>query len=105
LLIPTLLIIFNGKVTAAASLFTKLQLQETTKKRKGHRFTLKEKVMSLSIYKKSPKCYRFLSNLFTLPCKQTLNNLLSTVSIGPGVLPVVLQVLKENVKTLKPSER
>ncbi|XP_029340931.1 uncharacterized protein LOC115033089 [Acyrthosiphon pisum] len=95
----------NGKVTAAASLFTRLQLRETMKKKRGHRFTLEEKMLSLSIYKRSPKCYRLLSNLFTLPCKRTLNNLLSTVSIGPGVSPVVFQVLTENVKKLKPSER
>lgn len=95
----------NGKVTTAASLFTKLQFRETTKKKKVHRFTLEEKMLSLSIYKRSPKCYRLLSNLFTLPCKRTLNNLLSTVSIGPGVSSVVLKVLTENVKKLKPSER
>lgn len=41
----------NRKVMAAASLFTKLQLRETTKKIKVHRFTSEEKVMSLSIYK------------------------------------------------------
>lgn len=95
----------NGKVTAAASLFTNLQYRETRKKKKGHRFTLDEKMLSLSIYKRSPKCYRLLSMLFTLPCKRTLNNLLSTVSIGPEVSPVVMQVLKENVKKLQPSER
>ncbi|KAE9525816.1 hypothetical protein AGLY_014042 [Aphis glycines] len=76
----------NGKVTAAASLFTKLQLWETTKKRKGHKFTLEEKVMSLSIYKKSPKCYRFLSNLFTLPCKRTYCSLtFDEISLSSGL--------------------
>ncbi|CAI6357322.1 unnamed protein product [Macrosiphum euphorbiae] len=95
----------NGKVTAAASLFTKLHFRETMEKEKGHRFTLEEKMLSLSIYKRKPKCYRLLSNLITLKCKRTLNNLLSTVSIGPGVSPVVLQGLTENVKKLKPSER
>jgi len=75
----------NRKVTTVTSLFTKLQLRETMKKKKGLRFTLEEKMLSLSIYKRSPKGYRLLSNLFTLPCKRTLNNLPSTVSIGPGV--------------------
>jgi len=94
----------NGKVTAAASLFTRFQLRETKKRKKGRRFTMEEKISSLSIYKKSPKCYRLLSNLFTLPCKLTLNTVLSSVSIGPGVSPIVMQVLKENVKKLKPTE-
>jgi len=46
----------DGKVTAAASLFTQFQLRETKKKKKGRRFTMEEKILSLSIYKKSPKC-------------------------------------------------
>ncbi|KAL5237449.1 hypothetical protein ACI65C_004859 [Semiaphis heraclei] len=93
------------KVTPAASLFTRLQLRETLKKKKGHRFTLEEKLLSLSIYKKSPKCYRLLSIIFTLPSKRTLNNILSSVHIGPGVSSVVMHVLKENVQKLKPTER
>lgn len=93
------------KVTPAASLFTRLQLRETQKKKKGHRFTLEEKLLSLSIYKKSPKCYRLLSIIFTLPSKRTLNNILSSVHIGPGVSSVVMHVLKENVQKLKPTER
>jgi len=93
------------KVTPAASLFTRLQLRETLKKKKGHRFTLEEKLLSFSIYKKSPKCYRLFSIMFTLPSKRTLNNILSSVHIGPGVSSVVMHVLKENVQKLKPTER
>jgi hypothetical protein len=92
------------KVTPAASLFTRLQLRETQKKKKGHIFTLEEMILSLSIYKKSPKCYRLLSIMFTLPSKQTLNNILSSVYIGPGVSSVVMHVLKENVQKLKPTK-
>ncbi|XP_022160249.1 uncharacterized protein LOC111026465 [Myzus persicae] len=96
---------FSDKLTAASSLFTNLQLRETKKKSKGHRFTTDEKMLSLTLYKKSPKCYNLLSKLFTLPCKRTLNNILSSVSINPGISPIVMAVLKENVKKLKPKER
>lgn len=95
----------NEKLTTAAALFTKFQYRETIKEKKGYRFTLEEKMLSLSIYKRSPKCYRLLSALFTLLCKRTLKNLLSMASIGPEISTVVLHVLKENVKKLKPSER
>lgn len=94
-----------NKTTVAASLFTRLQIRETNKKNKGRRFTIEEKILSLSLYKKSPKCYRLLSNLFTLPCRRTLNDLLSNVKIKPGVSPTVLRVLTEKVTNLKPSER
>ena len=46
----------DSKVTAAASLFTQFQLRKTKKKKKDRRFTMEEKILSLSIYKKSPKC-------------------------------------------------
>jgi len=95
----------SDKLTAAASLFTKLQLRETEKKNKGQRFTLDEKMLSLSLYKRSPKCYRLLSQLFVLPSKRTLNNILRSVTIGPGICPLLMDVLKDNVKKLKPSER
>jgi len=94
-----------NKTTVAASLFTRLQIRETNKKNKGHRFTIEEKILSLSLYKRSPKCYRLLSNLFTLPCKRTLNNILSNVTIAPGIFPTVLRILTEKVTKLKPSER
>jgi len=95
----------SNKLTAAASLFTKLQLRERKKKNKGQRFTLDEKMLSLSLYKRSPKCYRLLFQLFVLPSKRTLNNILSCVTIGPGICPLMMDVLKDNVKKLRPSER
>lgn len=96
---------FSDKLTAAASLFTRLQIRESKKKSNGRRFTLEEKMLSLSLYKKSPKCYRLLSQMFTLPCKRTLNNILGSITISPGICPLMMDVLKDNVKKLKPSER
>lgn len=96
---------FSEKMTTAASLFTKLQLRVTKKKNKGRRFTLDEKIMILSLYKRSPKCYRMLSIMFTLPSPKTLQNVLSSVSITTGVSPIVMKVLKEKSEKLKPLER
>lgn len=45
------------KFSAAESLFTRLQIHESNKKSNGRRFTLEEKMLSLSLYKRSPKCY------------------------------------------------
>lgn len=95
----------SQKSTAAASLFMQLQVRETKKCSRGHRFNLNEKMLSLSLYKRSPKCYRLLAKLFTLPSKRTLNNILSSVTISPGICPLMMKVLKDNVKNLKPSER
>lgn len=89
---------FLSKITHAAFMFTRLQVRETQKKNHGRRFTEDEKILSLTLFKKSAKCYRILSKLFTLPSRRTLNLILSSVSIRPGISPLVMSVLKENVK-------
>lgn len=42
-------------MTAAANFFIKLQYREAKNKPKGRRITLNEKLLSLSLYKQSPK--------------------------------------------------
>jgi len=96
---------YSHKMSATASMFMRLQVRETTKSSRGHRFSMDEKMLSLSLYKKCPKCYSMLSTLFTLPSKRTLNALLSIVIISPGICSLVMDVLKENVKKFKPAER
>lgn len=72
-------------MSAVASLFMRLQIRETRKMSKGRRFIMNKKILSLSLYKISPKCYRMLSRLFILPSKGTLNNILSSVNISTGM--------------------
>lgn len=50
-------------VTKPAKLFIKMQLQ-IKKKPKGRRFSIDEKILSLALFKKTPKCYRLLSIFF-----------------------------------------
>jgi len=83
----------------------KLQIRETNKSSRGRRFSIDEKMLSLSLYKRSPKCYGMLSKLFTLPSKRTLNTILSTIFIRPGICLLVISVLKQNVTKFKPIER
>jgi hypothetical protein len=92
-------------MTTVASLFMCLQIRKTSKLSRGRRFTIYEEMLSLSMYKRSPKCYRMLSKLFTLPSKRTLNTILSKVVISTGICPSIMSVLKENVKNLKSSEK
>lgn len=88
------------KVTSVLSLFSNLQLRETKKKPRGRRFTLNEKMLSLSLFKKSPMLYKLLSKLFTLPSSRTLNSLLSTVKLKAGINPNLMKMITENVKKL-----
>lgn len=95
----------SNKMTVAGALFTRLQLRETSKEKHGRRFTRDEKVLSLSLYKRSPQCYRLLSKLFTLPSRKTLSNLLSNLPINTGINPILMKVLKSNVEKLSPSQK
>lgn len=52
------------KMTTPAKLFTYMQFRHTAKKPKGRRFSLEEKVLSLSIFKRSPKPEHFTIKVF-----------------------------------------
>lgn len=95
----------SRKMTAAGAIFTQLQIRETHNKAKGRRFTMEEKLLSLSLYKHSKKSYRLLSKLFTLPSRKTLSSLLSKIPIKTGLDETFLKVLGENVKHLKKKDK
>ncbi|KAG8227029.1 hypothetical protein J437_LFUL006649 [Ladona fulva] len=50
----------KSKMSERAAEFLASQIRCSKRKAKGRRWTHKEKVIALSIYKQSPKCYRFL---------------------------------------------
>lgn len=74
--------------------FIQCQLREAGKNPKQHRFTIDEKIMSLALYKQSPKSYRFLSKIFVLPSKGTLNNFLNEIEFAAGINENIFESLK-----------
>jgi hypothetical protein len=86
-----------SNMTVAATLFTNLQMRETQKKPKGRRFTLEENILSLTILKQSPKAYRLLQKLFTLPARKTLTALLQKVTINTRLNKGLFENLKKTV--------
>lgn len=63
----SLIQLFN-KVDKTTYGFIMSQVKNQSKKVQGRRFTLDDKILALSIYKQSPKAYRYLSTIFSLPC-------------------------------------
>lgn len=55
-------------------LLSQLHLQE--KAPRERRFTQKDKIFALSLYKHGPRAYRLLQKIFSLPSKRTLLELL-----------------------------
>lgn len=85
--------------------FIRSQIREVGKNPKSHRFTADEKILALAIYKQSPKTYRFLANIFTLPSKGTLNNFLKKVKFEPGINENIFLVLKKIITKWKQSQK
>lgn len=60
------------------------QFREIFKSSRGKRFTLEEKILCLSLYKKSPRAYKYYKEIFCLPSSDTLNNLLKLLPLTVG---------------------
>ncbi|XP_051167365.1 uncharacterized protein LOC127285407 [Leptopilina boulardi] len=67
-------------------------------KSKGRRYSSFDKILSLSIYKQSPKCYRYLQSFLPLPSKSTLSSVLSKMHIDTGITDETKQRLLEAAK-------
>lgn len=81
--------------------FIKTQVNIQHRNPKGRRYTLHDKILSLSIYKTSPKGYRFLSSIFALPSRSTLTSMLSRIPFKPGINLHIQENLKHQSKKLK----
>ncbi|KAH9644402.1 hypothetical protein HF086_006430 [Spodoptera exigua] len=91
--------------TSTRKLLISMQCQEDHKKEKERRFTLQEKIASLSIFKQSPKGYRFLRFFFILPAQQTLIKLVQICNIKPGINSNIFSQLKNKADNMKIEQR
>lgn len=92
-------------MTNPAKIFTAMQSRLTKFKAKGRRFTLEEKILTLSLYKKSPKGFNLLSKYFTLPSPKPLKRLLAEIKLQPGINKLVFTKIKNTVMNLDLKER
>lgn len=92
-------------LTPAAKTFFDMQTRQSSRHPKGHRFTMDEKILALSLYKPSPKAYRMLSQICVLPKKSTLNKLMTKIPLSPGPNDVIFEHLKKRVNKMPTSHR
>lgn len=93
------------KFTSLAAIFTLMQFREAGKKKMGRRFTESEKIMTLSLYKRSPRVYRWLQKIFVLPSTMTLNRLIARANLKPGLNKNLFKQLAMRVQKMKADER
>lgn len=85
----------NLNMSNSFALLLQTQLKNWPKKPKGRRYTMKQKIMALVIYKRSPACYRLLRRMFALPCQSSLCKLLNRVPLKPGINEHIFTSLKK----------
>lgn len=74
--------------------FLTMQLRNSGRKNHGQRYTKEEKCMLLAVYKHGARCYRFISHLFSLPSKRTLNRHSALLQFKAGVNPKLFEFIK-----------
>lgn len=92
------------QMTKPAQLFMNMQLR-AKKKPKGRRFSIEEKILSLSLSKKSPKAYGHLYKYFTLPSSKSMKRLLGQIKIAPGINNIIFEKIKKTMNTKEVPDR
>ncbi|XP_050303875.1 uncharacterized protein LOC126741499 [Anthonomus grandis grandis] len=71
------------------------------KRRKSHRFSMELKQFALTFHFLSPKAYKFIGSLLTLPTKRSLHRITENISCQPGINNAVLyKALQIKLNTL-----
>jgi hypothetical protein len=68
--------------------------------RKNPSWSLDNKVFALALYKRGPKCYRFLSRFIKLPSKSTISKFLQKVPFQTGINMQLFEKLKTRVSKM-----
>ncbi|RZC05032.1 Tnp P element domain containing protein [Asbolus verrucosus] len=85
--------------------FINSQLRNAQRKPGGRRWTMQDKVFALSMYKRSPRLYRYLQAYFQLPSVKILKHLLSKVPFKCGMIKPVVENLKVQVESIDELDR
>ena len=73
--------------------------------KKGRCFGVQERRFALAVYYLSPKAYRFLSSVFTLPSVSTLHSWLRKVFVNIGWSKQTLAILMRKAEVMSKEER
>ena len=82
--------------------FVATQIRLAGRKKKGNRWKPKEKALALSLLHSSPKAYRILQKILSLPDVSTLRLAMRKVKIFPGFNENILDALKRKISNMSP---
>jgi len=90
----------SSSLTVPTSAFLASIFRNIRHKPEGRRWSLKEKVLALSLLKHNPKSYTFLRSLFPLPSRRPLQSILNTIHFRTGISAHVFNTLKRTLQTM-----
>lgn len=90
---------------AKAFAFVRTQLRMSQRKCQGYRWTTQDKAFFLSLWHASPKCYRLLCRVFSMPSVRTLQKAIQAVDFKTGFNNTVLATMKKAMETTKPIDK
>ncbi|KAF2904270.1 hypothetical protein ILUMI_01902, partial [Ignelater luminosus] len=96
--------IMHNELNDVTKNFINSQLRNVNKTN-GKCWTTEDKAFALSLYKRSPRLYRYLENQFELPSIRTLKTVLSKIPFASGLNPAILNYLKTQVSQMTELEK
>lgn len=82
-----------------------LEAQLKNVRRKVPQWSIDNKILALALYKRGPRCYRFLQNFLKLPSRPTLQRLLHNFPFEAGINVALINRLKKQAKKMQPLNR
>lgn len=94
-----------NEMTPVTRKFILMQIRNHKKSKYKYTFTLDDKLLALSLQKRGPKAYKFLSSLFILPSKETLRKLLNDIDLNVGIHTNNIKFLARKLKATNDSQQ
>ncbi|XP_033502419.2 uncharacterized protein LOC117269502 [Epinephelus lanceolatus] len=85
--------------------FVYTQIRMCERKAPGFRWSTKDKAFFLSLLHTSPKCYRLLCKVFSMPSVRTLKKVMKSVDFKPGFNRSVLTTMQKAMENTKPMDK
>jgi len=101
---PLMQEILNSLYAEAVRLLATI-IRNSRHKPRGRRWNFEEKILTLSLFKRSPKSYILLQMLFHLPSGRTLQSLLNTVHFRTGINTHVFDALHHSLQKMSEKDR
>ena len=79
--------------------------RNSKRKPKGRRWNFEDKMLALSLLKRSPKSYSFLRLLLPLPSRRTLQSVLNTIHFAAGINAHVFSALQHSLQKMSDRDR